>query len=620
MADNLKYTIIRFAFIFLLITLGFVVVMIKIAYTQHAPEEKEKWEKIADNQIINNRPIMPTRGNIMDCNGCLLASSLPQYTVYMDTRVEALHLGGDTLFYKYIDSIASGLSRIVGDRTPQEYRQRMVSAFRSKSSKIRDKDIRLCKGRVSYVQKREIQQLPLISRGLYKSGVHFEEQHIRKKPFGRLGSRTIGSIYGEGGNGNAGLEKSLESFLHGKEGISTYKRVAGHKENVPVKEAENGCDIITTLDVNLMDICESVLEEKLQTAQAEWGCVILMETHTGQIKAICNLDRQKDGSYYEVMNHAVVRVEPGSTFKTIAMMAALDDGRININDTFYVYRSGWDYQSLHHTDSHPRDTFYTARSALAISSNIALAKMITKSYDGKADKFIKKLNKMGISKNFSTEIPGSTPPLIEIPDNDATLSKMAYGYSVELSPLQIITFYNAIANNGKMIRPYIVSQIEKEGTVQKEYGTETLNSSICKSSTLRDIRNALHDVVWDNDLPGTASVLKWDGHIIRRKAQSDLVHIAGKTGTAQLLRPGENGKWRYHNDMHRMTFVGYFPEENPQYTCLCMIEHPIKSELNNWSYDAGADCGSAVRQIAERTMAYGWVYEIKDGQTIFTKR
>jgi len=589
---------------------GFAGVISMIVYIQTSPVEKEKWQKIESTQVQTNLPIPPTRGNILDANGNLLASSLPQYVVYMDTRVEALHQGGDTLYHKYIDSIAYGLSHIIGDKTPAEYKKIINTAFYSKSKELRKRDIRLHKGRINYVQKREIQQLPLAKRGVYKSGIHFDEMHIRKKPFGRLGSRTIGSIYSEGGYGNAGLEKSYEEVLHGTEGVSTRMRVAGYWTNVPVIEANNGDDVITTLDVNLMDICESNLERKLHELQADWGCVVLMETHTGQVKAIINLDRQADGSYYETMNHAVTRVEPGSTFKTIAMTAALDDGKIDITDTFYVHSAGWDYHSSHHTDSHPKDTCYTVRSALAVSSNIALAKMIVQSYEGKAEKFVKKLNKMGITQNFETDIPGATPPRIDIPNDAVTLSKMAYGYSVELSPMQILAFYNGIANNGKMVRPYIVSRIEHNGEIQQEITTEVLNSSLCKSSTLKDIKSALHDVVWDNNL-GTASVRKWQGKIVAYKAQSELVHIAGKTGTAQLFHHG-----RYHNHEHRMTFVGYFPEENPQYTCLCMIEHPKNYPL----YDAGYDCGSVVRQIAEQCMAYGWVYEIKNGQTIFKKR
>ena len=502
--------------------------------------------------------------------------------------------------------MAAGLARIVGDRTEQEYRAIMVRAFKSKIAMARD--IRLCKTRVNYVQKKEIQRLPLIRRGVYKSGVYFKDMHQRAKPYGSLASRTIGGIYPETGIGKAGLEKSFEEYLHGTEGLSTRQLVAGHMENIPVKEAEDGCDIVTTLDANLLDICEKALRSRLERTQADWGCCILMETHSGEIKAICNLDRTEDGHYTESFNHAVTRVEPGSTFKTIALMAALDDGKVDLYDTVRVYRRGWDYGAAHHTDAHPKDTVYTLRSALAISSNIALAKIITESYEKDAGKFINKLKRMGICDSVKSEIPGASNPRIEMPAKGdlVTLSKMSYGYSVELSPMQILTFYNGIANNGKMIRPILVKSIQREGEDIKTFSTETIKSSLCRKQTLEDIRLALHDVVWDNHL-GTASVNPW-GY---RKAQSELVHIAGKTGTAQLFYKGH-----YRKDMHRMTFVGYFPEEAPEYTCICMIERP----RNNGAYDAGMDCGTVVRQIAEKTMAYAGVYVLKNGELIFKKK
>jgi len=608
MSDRLQNIVLRFAAIFLLIVAGFIAVLAKIIYTQTSPEEKAKWSKIADKQVVTNQPIQPTRGDILDANGNLLATSMPEYAVYMDTRVEALHLGGDTLFYRYVDSIAEGLSRIIGDKSPQEYRQRMIKAFKGRTT--RERDARLCRRRVNYMQKKEIEQLPLVRRGYYKSGIHLEVQHVRKKPFGRLGSRTIGSIYAATGTGNAGLEKSFEKYLHGTEGVSTRQRVAGHWQNVPVKEAKDGYDIVTTIDVNLLDICEQAMMARLERTQADWGCCILMETETGEIKAICNLDRTEEGNYTEKFNHAVTRVEPGSTFKTISLMAALDDGKIEIDDTLRVYKNGWDYGVAHHTDSHPKDTIYTVRSALAVSSNIAFAKIITESYDKKAGKFVDKLKRMGITDSVYSEIPGAQNPRIQVPKDGVTLSKMAYGYSVELSPMQILTFYNSIANNGRMVRPFIVKEIRNNGRTLRTFKTETLQSSICRRSTLREVKDALHDVVWDNDL-GTASVLKWQGRIVLHKAQSDLVHIAGKTGTAQLVRHGH-----YQKNMHRMTFVGYFPEEAPMYTCICMMEYP----KNRGAYDAGLDCGTVVRQIAEKTIAYAGYYVIRDGKLIFEKQ
>lgn len=599
--------ILRFAMIFVFIVIGFVCVMVQILYVQNAEKETSKWKVIEKSQIKTDIVIRPNRGNILDVHGNILASSVPQYYVTMDTRVEALHLGGDTLFTKYVDSIADGLARILKDSTPQYYRDRMVRAFHAKKNK--ERTVRVTPRRINYIEKKQIEQLPLVRRGYYKSGFQYENQHLRSKPYGSLGSRTIGNIYQESGEGYSGLESSMEQYLHGKEGLSRRQKIAGHMDDVPITEAVDGYDIVTTLDAELMDICETALRKRLAVTDADWGCCILMETRTGELRAVCNLDRLEDGRYAEKENHAVKRVEPGSTFKTLSLTAVLDDSKMDLYDTIRVSSKPWEYYSVKHTDSHPKDTAYTLRSALAVSSNIAFAKMVTRSYEHKAERFVAKLRSMGVCDSLDTSIPGTEAPRIDVPNDRVTLSKMAYGYSVELSPLQLVTFYNAIANNGRMVKPMVVKRIEKNGLVEKQFKTQTLHSHICSETALKEVRLALHDVVWDNHL-GTASVRHWAGKIIGYKAQSDLVHIAGKTGTAQLFQNGH-----YTAGKHRITFVGYFPEENPEYTCICMINHPH----NYRAYDAGWDCGGTVREIAENTMAYAGVYILQNGQKIWTK-
>ena len=607
MSDNLKQTILRFALIFIGISVMFVIVLAQIVYIQTA--EKDKWEKASkQNRATITKPIIATRGNIYDCQNRLLASSVPQYSIHMDTRVEALHLGGDTLFHQYVDSMAEGFSRIIGDKSAAEYKQIMTRAFYGKTN--RERNIRLTSSRISYTQRKEIMQMPLVRRGVYKSGISFTDRNIRSKPFGSLGSRTIGNIYGDGGAGNAGIEKRFDKELRGVDGTSSRQRVAGHWEYIPIVEAENGADVYTTLDANLMDICESNLRKQLQINQADWGCVVLMEVKTGKIKAMCNLDLGNDGKYYELQNHAVVRMEPGSTFKTLALMAALDDGNVDFNDSIEVWKSGWKYYGSNHIDAHPADTTYSIRQALAVSSNIALARIITDGYGGSAKKFVKKLERMGVCDSVDYIIPGADQSKIDIPKDTVTISKMAYGYSVELSPLQMAMLYNGIANEGKLISPVLVDYVKKDEDVLEEFESEVIRSSMCSSKTLREIKSCLHDVVWDNDL-GTASVYKWKGHIAKYKAQSQLVAIAGKTGTAQVF---ENG--RYHSNKHRMSFVGYFPEEAPQYTCICVIHAP----KNRGYYDAGMDCGSVVRQIAEKTMAYSNEYVIDGNEILFRKK
>lgn len=595
MSDNQRHTILRFAIVFTIIMALFIVVVVQIVKIQTA--ERDKWLSLVENREANEKPIKAVRGNIYDCEGRLLATSVPQYSIHMDTRTEALHLDDGLLFWTYVDSIAEGLSRIIGDQTPEQYRTRMVNAYQS--TRRKDRNVRLSAARISYTQLKEIKQLPLVRRGVYKSGIYTEDLNLRKKPFNSLSSRTIGNISLRDGEAKTGLEKQYDAYLRGTDGIGVRQRVAGSWQYIPTKEAENGYDLHTTLDANLMDICETVLRQRLEHTRAEWGCVVLMDVHTGEIKAISNLDRSSDDYYYETANHAVIRMEPGSTFKTISLMAALDDNKINFNDSIAVEKDGWWYHKQRHRDAHPADTVYGIRQALAVSSNIALAKIITQAYDGSARKFVKSLKNMGLCDSVDYTIPGAQQALILVPNDTVTLSKMAYGYSVELSPLQILMFYNAIANDGKMIAPLFVKEIRQQNEVVERFQTEVINSSICKTNTLEKIKLCLHDVVWDNDL-GTASINPWG----TRKAQSDLVSIAGKTGTAQVLEDG------YQNTKHRMSFVGYFPEENPQYSCICVIHGP------KWPYDAGMDCGSVVRNIAEKTMAYCGEYIIKNGELV----
>ena len=598
MSENVKHTVLRFAIVFGVILLFFGVVFARIISLQTV-HRSELEAMVADRDSVY-KTIKAVRGNIFDCEGRLLASSVPQYSIYMDTRVEALHMNKGKLFYEYVDSIAYGLSRIVGDQTPEEYRNKIVKAYRGKTRS--ERDIRLTTKRISYTQLKEIKQLPLIRRGVYKSGFYAVDLNLRVKPFNSLGSRTIGGIYAESGKGNAGLEKRFDDYLQGEDGLAIRERMANQWQYIPIREEKHGCDVYTTLDANLMDICESNLRARLEHTQADWGCVVLMEVATGEIKAMCNLDRGSDHQYYEIANHAVIRMEPGSTFKTIAMMAALDDGKFNIDDTLRVWKDGWNYHGATHRDAHPADTVYTLRQALAVSSNIALARMITDGYNGSAKKFVNKLKRMGLCDSIDYIIPGAHQPRINIPKDTVTISRMAYGYSVELSPLQVLTFYNGIANDGRMISPVLVTEVKDGKTTIESFETQTIKSNLCSKQTLEDIRASLLDVVWDNDL-GTAAMNKWR----QRKAQSDLVKIAGKTGTAQVM---ENGK--YFNNKHRMSFVGYFPADAPRYSCICVIHAP----RNKGAYDSGLDCGSVVRKIAEKTMVYTSEYRIEDKQLV----
>jgi cell division protein FtsI (penicillin-binding protein 3) len=320
-----------------------------------------------------------------------------------------------------------------------------------------------------------------------------------------------------------------------------------------------------------------------------------MEVPTGEIKAMCNLDRGSDGKYYEMNNHAVKRVEPGSTFKTFSIMAALEDGKINMEDTVHVTTGGWRYHGKLHTDSHKANATYDIKDAIERSSNIALARIITKHYNHSAELFINKLKSMHLYDSINFMIPGAHQARIKVPNDKVTISNMSYGYYVEFSPLSILTFYNAIANNGKMITPIIAKAIKDGDKIIEQYSSQVITPSICNAQTLQNIRECLHEVVWGDH--GTA-----------KTAQSDKVSIAGKTGTTQIYENQDKG---YNAKEYRISFVGYFPEENPQYTCICVMQRPCKGHTGS-----GKECGLVVRRIAEEVMTHAYEYVIQDGELV----
>lgn len=581
----------------MVIIVGFLAVMLRIVKLQTV--DREALLAFTKKQVFSNVSVPAERGNILDCRGRLLASSMPQYVVYFDGGIEAMHVHGDTLFTNNVDQLSHDLATIVGDYSAEDYRRLLTNAHRH-----RKHTLRLCKRRINYVQRAELQQTSLVRRGRYKSGITFTSEPRRIKPFGIMASRTIGAVNGETGNGRTGLEYAYNDVLSGVPGKATRMRINGGYSDISIVEPKAGRDIVTTLDASLQDIVESTLKAKMERTDGDWGCAILLDTETGAIRALANLDRGEDGHYYEGDNHAVRKVEPGSTFKTIAMLAALDDDLLEIDDTVSVTSEPWRYFSVRHTDSHRKDTVMTARDALAISSNIALAKIITRSYKGSAKKFVKRVRKFGIQDVRISDFTGGDTAVIRAYNDTVTLSKMAYGYSVELTPIQIAAFYNAIANDGRLMQPYLVSEIREEGEVVKRFEPKKIKGQIASSSALRDIRQGLHDVVWNNHL-GTAAKGRWG----QKKAQSQLVAIAGKTGTAQMLLPTG-----YSNRCHRMTFVGYFPEDKPRYTCLVMIENPKDSNERHYYHDSGADCGGAVREIAEQVIAETCVYRMCGGE------
>lgn len=625
MQNNNRTTILRFAIIFLIMVCGFLTVLIRIILIQ--TRDSHHWElaeEVQDERIV---AVPPIRGNIYDCNGQLMASSIPRFRLSMDplaggllNKPDTIKRGKrkgtiikrDTAFWNNIDTLSASLSLIVGDKTKQEYRDMIVTAKQQGKHYLV-----LTRDTINFLQYTKLMENPFIARGRTNSnvtGLIWDTIKVRTRPFGNLACRTIGTTGTTKGHGLSGLEKQYDSLLVGQPGVGVMRRVGGRDQVIIQQEPLNGVDIVSTIDANLQDIVEKELRGPVEAYGAKWGCCVLMDVRTGELKAVANLSRDKQGTYRETENRAFMRAEPGSTFKTIAMLAALDDKKISLNTHVTVTRAPWKYKDvLPHTDAHKMDATLTMRQVLAVSSNIGMAKVIPAAYDGSATKFIEKLNQMGVIDTMPNDIPGSHIARINKPNpgDYVTISKMVYGYSVELTPVQIAMIYAAIANGGKLIHPSLVRELHQDGEVIERRQMQVIREQFCSPEAIADIRKALHDVVWDNEM-GTAALSNgW------QQAQSELVHIAGKTGTAQI----HTSTGGYDSEHHRISFVGYFPEENPKYSCICVMEAPQRREdLNPKTINAGRGCGAVVRKIAEKVMAYTGCYVRQDGQLMLQER
>jgi len=553
--------------------------------------ERPIWMKLASRLTQADREAPATRGNIFAADGELLASTLPKYYLYMDMRSDALH---DTLknhekslFSEKVDSLATALSRKLGDKSKDEYKRSLINAY-----KRVDKRFLLYPYLVSFSDMQQIRKFPLFNMGKIKSGLSEEVYARRVRPFGDLGSRTIGDIYGDGARGGKnGIELAFDSMLKGKSGVFSRQRIAGRWENVVAVQPDNGVDIYTTLDVAIQDITESSLLRELTALQANEGCAVVMEVNTGEIKAVANLSRLPDGSYAERRNQAFAdQGEPGSTFKVASIMAALDDGLISENDTIDTGNGVYSFfgQSMKDHNAN-RGGYHRISVAQAIwySSNVGISRAIYNAYKNNPSAFVDKLYSMKLNQKMHFDIPGSGAPYIKHPNDkhaiwsNTTLPWMSIGYELGMPPIYTLAFYNAIANGGKMIRPFLVRSIQRDGKTIKTFTTETINEAICKPTTLTKMRAMLEGVV----KYGTG-----------KSVASPYVQIAGKSGTAQISK-GSAG-YKSNGVTHQVSFCGYFPANNPRYTVICVIREPQIGVASG-----GHMSGAVVKSIAELVYA-----------------
>jgi len=544
----------------------------------------EKWKSMAREVERNENVVEPNRGDILDVHGMRLACSVPNYRLYMDLLAEGL---SDAKFNANIDSLSIYLSRFFKDKSAAAYKRDLQTA-RQKGRRYYMINPR----RISYTELQVVKKFPLFREGPNTGGFIPEQYDQRKQPFGSLASRTIGKLYGESSKGGmVGLERAYDDVLRGTPGTSVMKRISGRWVPEVVTPPMDGLDVVTSIDIAIQDVAEHALRTQLALHNAHHGVAILMEVETGAIKAMVNLHRYRPGVYIEdYFNYAIGEsAEPGSTFKLATIMAALEDRVVKITDSIDTGNGAYRYFDRVMKDS--KRGGYGKLSVAEIfekSSNIGISRIVYDNYKDNPRRFVDRLYNMGLNKQLGIEIKGEGRPVIKYPGDNSwsgvTLPWMSIGYEVKLTPLQILAFYNAVANKGKMVKPMFVKGLSKHGKMVESYSPVVLNNSIASRETIEAVHQLLMGVVER----GTA-----------RNIRNSNYSIAGKTGTAQVAK-GSQG-YQSGGVEYQASFVGYFPADKPRYSCIVVVTAP-----SNNVYYGNVVAGSVFREIADRVYATGF--------------
>ncbi|KAA6349566.1 hypothetical protein EZS27_002991 [termite gut metagenome] len=562
--------------------------------------ERQYWQDVANRFVKENVPVYPLRGNIISSDGKLMAGSLPDYHIFMDFQAKGVILN-DTVLMNNITNISKELHRIFPDRSVAEFKQCLLNGRKEKSRRCL-----IYPYQIPYAKYKEVRKIPFFNRHKFTNGFYGESVNQRKKPFGSLAARTLGDVYGNRTNGaKNGIELAFDSFLKGKPGLTRRQKIKNTYINVEEIPATNGYDVVTSINVSIQDICEKVLLDKLKEINATEGIVILMEVKTGEVKAIVNMTKDYNGQYKELRNGAISNMmEPGSTFKTASMMVALEDGKITLQDgvdTGNGVKMMHGHEMKDHNWQRGGYHYLTVPEILMMSSNIGVSTLIERHYGNNPDKFVEGLYRMSLNEPLHLQIPGEGIPNIRHPKNGSwsktALPWMSIGYEIQIPPIHTLTFYNAIANNGIMVKPKFVTKVMRGGDVVKEFPVEVINPSICSPETLREIRKILQMAVSDG---------------IGKPASSKQFNISGKTGTAQISK-GLAGYKNGNTVDFWVSFCGYFPSESPQYSGIVVIRKPGAPA------SGGLMAGSVFGKIAERIHAKNLALDIRnamDGNSI----
>lgn len=571
-----------------------IVLIYQTVYISYA--EGEKWRLKGAELYIDTRPIEPERGNILASDGSLLSTSIPYFDIYMDPNSTGMTPDD---FKDNIDSLSQCIATYVDNTyTPGGWK-----TFIEEQRKTGNRYVLIKRG-VSYSERKFIEKFPLFNLGRNRGGFIAEKRSLRKRPFGILAQRTIGYTGREDAK-PVGLEGSFDEVLGGRAGKQVMIQVDRANDiwipvdDLSLVEPKTGDDIVTTLDVNIQDATQEALLRALNYHDAEWGTAVVMEVETGKIKSIANLGKTDDG-WWETYNYAIgAAIEPGSTFKLATIMSLLEDGFIELNDTIQLERGTTEFYGEKMVDSSPYSAKIdstSVRHAFEISSNVGMAKLLDKYYGQKdkrnknkgAELYIEHLKDFNLHLPTGIEVDGEANPYIKEAYSEeqqwsgTTIPWMAIGYELRLTPLQLLTFYNAVANNGTLVKPYIVQEIQRFGEREKAFKPTVVKKRIASSTTIAQVHELLDSVV----TRGTAYKLKTDEY-----------NFAGKTGTAQVgYRRTASGQTFIRG--YQASFVGYFPSEAPKYSIIVVINKPRRGGFY------GSDvAGPVFREIADHIYA-----------------
>ncbi|SDD59587.1 cell division protein FtsI (penicillin-binding protein 3) [Mucilaginibacter pineti] len=542
----------------------------------------KKWKAMAVSLSAQYQTVEAARGNIFSSDGSLLATSVPEYELHMDMLAGGIAV--DSVFNDNVDILAANLSAMYGDRSARDY-SRVLRAARNEGSRYQ-----LLRRKVTYQELKKIREFPIFKSRKTKNCLIVIQQNRRIRPFRSLAARTIG-YKNENVNNAVGLEGAYSSYINGESGRRLMQRIPGGTW-MPVNDdeeiaAKEGADIISTINVNYQEIAQAALLRQLDSSAADHGCVVLMEVATGEVRAIANFTRTKEGTYEEKMNYAISNaIDPGSTFKLASYMTMLDQHKLDTSTIINAEGGRYKFpKGPTITDTEHDNYEMSVKRAFEESSNVAAAKLVFSNYKDNPWQFINKLYSYHLNEKLKLQIHGEGQPVIKNPSNRSwnknyTLPEMAYGYEMNLTPLQMLAFYNSVANNGKLIAPIFVKEIRRMGNTIEQFQARVITEKVCSDVTLGKVRGMLEGVV----LNGTGK------NVIKNKLYS----VAGKTGTAQVA----NGTKGYKDKKYQASFCGYFPADHPKYSMIVVINNPTRG-----AYLAAKVAGPVFRAVADRVYA-----------------